>query len=82
MVEINLVYAFFDEVGVLLKKGLVDIDLVENLIHGHAIRTWEKLKPVFEVGRKLRNDPNIAAGFEYLYSEMKKREQQQASKTA
>jgi len=82
MVEINLVYAFFDEVGVLLKKGLVDIDLVENLIHGHAITTWEKLKPMFEVGRKLRNDPKIAAGFEYLYNEMKKREQQLVSKTA
>jgi hypothetical protein len=75
MVEINLVYAFFDEVGVLLKKGLVDMDLVENLIHGHAIRTWEKLKPTLEHGRKLRNDPNIAEGFEYLYNEMKKREQ-------
>jgi hypothetical protein len=78
MVEINLVYSFFDEVGVLLKMGLVDIDLVERLIHGHAIRTWEKLKPMFEYGRKLRNDPRIAEGFEYLYNEMKKREQQLA----
>jgi hypothetical protein len=75
MADINLIYAFFDEVGVLLKKGLVDMDLVESLIHGHAIRTWEKLKPMFEQGRKLRNDPKIAEGFEYLYNEMKKREQ-------
>jgi hypothetical protein len=34
-----------------------------------------KLKPVAEYGRKLRNDPKIAQGFEYLYNEMQKREQ-------
>jgi len=75
MVDINLVYGFFEEVGALLEMRLVELDMVEKLIHGHAIRTWEKLKPVFEYGRKLRNDPKIAAGFEYLYNEMKKREQ-------
>ena len=75
MVDINLVYGFFEEVGALLEMRLVELDMVEKLIHGHAIRTWEKLKPVFEYGRKHRNDPKIAAGFEYLYNEMKKREQ-------
>jgi hypothetical protein len=75
MVEINQVYGFFDEVGILLQMRLVDIDLVEKLLHGHVIRTWEKLKPAMEHGRKLRDDPRIAQGFEYLYNEMKKREQ-------
>jgi hypothetical protein len=75
MVEMNQVYSLFDEVGILLQMRLIDIDLVEKLLHGHVKRTWEKLKPVFEHGRKLRNDPRIAQGFEYLYDEMKKREQ-------
>jgi hypothetical protein len=75
MVEINQVYSFFDEIGILLQMRLVDINLVEKLLHGHIIRTWEKLKPALEYGRKLRNDPRIAEGFEYLYNEMKKREQ-------
>lgn len=75
MVEINQVYSFFDEIGILLQMKLVDINLVEKLLHGHVIRTWEKLKPALEYGRKLRNDPRIAEGFEYLYDEMKKREQ-------
>ena len=56
-VEMNQVYSFFDEVGVLLEMRLIDMDLVEKLIRGHAIRTWEKLKPMIELGRKLRNDP-------------------------
>jgi hypothetical protein len=75
MAEINQVYSFFDEIGILLQMRLVDINLVEKLLHGHVTRTWEKLKPALEYGRKLRNDPRIAEGFEYLYNEMKKREQ-------
>jgi hypothetical protein len=75
MVDINQVYQFFEEVGILLQMRLVDIDLVEKLLHGLVKNTWEKLKPVAEYSRKLRNDPKMAQGFEYLYNEMKKREQ-------
>jgi len=75
-VEINQVYQFFEEIGILLQMRLVDIDLVDKLLHGLVKNTWEKLKPVAEYGRKLRNDPKIAQGFEYLYNEMQKREQQ------
>jgi hypothetical protein len=74
-VEANEVALFFDEIGVLLQMKLVNIELVDRLLHGHAIRIWEKLKPSIEGYRKLRNDPNLVAGFEYLYNEMKKREQ-------
>jgi len=73
--EVNEVALFFDEIGVLLQMGLVDIELVERLTHGHAKRTWEKLKPAIEGYRKARNDPKLVEGFEYLYNELKKREQ-------
>jgi hypothetical protein len=76
-VEVNEVALFFDEIGVLLQMRLVDIELVDRLLHGHAIRIWEKLKLAIEQYRKLRNDPKLVAGFEYLYDEMKKREQRQ-----
>jgi hypothetical protein len=76
-VEVNEVVLFFDEIGVLLQMKLIDIELVERLLHGHAIRTWEKLKPAIELYRKRRNDPRIVDGFEYLYNELKKREQRQ-----
>jgi hypothetical protein len=74
-VELNEVALFFDEIGVLLQMRLVDIELVEKLLHGHIKRTWEKLKPAIELYRKARNDPKLVEGFEYLYNEMKKREQ-------
>jgi len=77
-VEFNEVLLFFDELGVLLQMGLVDIDLVEKLAHSHIKRTWEKTKPIVAAVRNSMNDPQLGGGFEYLYNEMKKREQQPA----
>jgi hypothetical protein len=77
-VEFNEVLLFFDELGVLLQMGLVDIRTVEKLLHAHIKRTWEKTKPMVVAVRKSLNDPRIGEGFEYLYNEMKKREQQPA----
>jgi hypothetical protein len=36
---------------------------------------WEKMKTLMEDARKVWNEPKVAHGFEYLYNEMKKREQ-------
>jgi hypothetical protein len=77
-VEFNEVLLFFDELGVLLQMGLVDIHTVEKLLHAHIKRTWERTKPMVVAVRKSLNDPQIGQGFEYLYNEMKKREQQPA----
>jgi len=77
-VEMNQVYWFFEEIGILLQMRLVDIDVVERLLHRLVKNTWEKLDPIVHYGRKLRNDPRIAQGFEYLYNELQKREQQLA----
>ena len=75
VVEANQVILFFDEIGVLLQMGLVDIEMVDRLLHGHVIRIWEKMKPAIDGYRKARNDPKLVEGCEYLYNEMKKREQ-------
>jgi hypothetical protein len=76
-IEVNQVSLFFDEIGILLQMRLVDIELVERMLHENVKRTWERLKPTMEEARKRRNDPRLAEGFEYLYDELKKREQRQ-----
>jgi len=73
---------FFEEVGVLLSRKLADIGLISNLFGPLAMGLWEKSKPITEDARKQLNSPGFGSGFEYLYNEMKKREQQRASKTA
>jgi hypothetical protein len=68
---------FFDGVGVLLRRKLVDIGLVDELFHTEATLLWERVRPIAEGRRKELNQPTIYQCFEYLYNEMKKREQRQ-----
>jgi len=76
-----MVTNFFNEVGMLLHRKLISIETVDELFGFRVAQFWEKLKPLIEGMRKQLN-PHVARWFEYLYSEMKKREQQQASKKA
>ena len=76
-VELNVIFVFFEQVGKLLQKGLIDMDLIP-LPYGQVNTMWEKIKPIVEIGRKRFNEPKVGQGFEYLHNEMKKREQQLA----
>jgi hypothetical protein len=71
---ISFVAMFYEEVGVLLHKRLIDIDLVDELFGNSITITWEKLRNMLEEARK-RYRPGAYVHFEYLYNEMKKREQ-------
>jgi hypothetical protein len=66
--EYNQVMALFDEVGVLLRRKLIDVDLVDDLFGDAVKRVKEKIKP-------LEGTDYERPAFEYLYNEMKKREQ-------
>jgi len=74
------VILFYEEVGILLRRKLVDISLVDDLFSDSVKQIWEKVKiPLMEV-RKRGISPRAYENFEYLYNEMKKREQQQEAK--
>jgi hypothetical protein len=73
-VELNEIFVYFDQLGRLLKKGLIDIDLIP-LTYGQVSLTWEKIKPVLEGSRKRYNAPKHGEYAEYLCSELKRREQ-------
>jgi hypothetical protein len=66
---------FFEELGILLHRKLIDISLVDDLFSGPIIRFWEGARPYIEEARKRLNEPQYAEWFEYLYNKMKKREQ-------
>jgi hypothetical protein len=71
---------FYEQIGVLLRNKLIDASLVDQLFPVSII--WEKTKPLVEGMRKEYHDPGFFEWFEYLYNEMKKREQKlQQSKT-
>jgi len=67
--------AFFEGVGVLLHRKLIDIDLVDDLLSTPIIYTWDRFGPFVKSMREYFKRPQIWEWFEYLYNEMKKREQ-------
>jgi len=73
--SVNMVAAFFEGIGILLHRNLVNISLVDDLFSSDVVLTWHKMKPLVEGWRKQFNRPQISEWFEYLHNEMMKREQ-------
>jgi hypothetical protein len=76
----RMVCMMFEEMGVLLYRGLLDINIVVDLFSITTKTTWEKVRLLVEANRK--RNPNMLVYFEYLYNEMTKREQKLQQSTA
>ena len=59
---------FFDGLGVLVHRELIDISLVDDLMSSSVIWLWEKTEPVIRERRVRRNRPQIWEWVEYLYN--------------
>lgn len=75
-VSVNMVAGFFEGLGILLRRSLIDIALVDDLFSSDIVVTWHKMKPLAEGWRKQFNRPQMSEWFEYLHDEMNKREQE------
>jgi hypothetical protein len=64
---------FFEGMGMLVKKKLIDIEYVDELLSYRIVWWWERTKPVYERERKLMNNPDLYSNIEYLYNEIIKR---------
>ena len=73
--EYSIIDIFFEGIGILLKRKLIGIELVDDMFTTPVKWTWEKMKDITLELRKVRKAPEIGEWLEYLYSEMKKREQ-------
>jgi hypothetical protein len=73
--DVNEIGWFFEGVGVLLHRKLIDIAVVDDLFSSPVKISWEKLKLLAEGERKQSGRPQIWEWWEYLYNEMQKREQ-------
>jgi peroxiredoxin family protein len=68
---------YFEAIGTLVKRKLLDIDLPWDYWGETFITLWEKkLKPIAETAKREYNQETDNT--EYLYNEMKKKEQQHA----
>jgi len=72
--------ALFEELGFLLHRKFLDIDIVRELLSESTKMTWEKVKPIVEDARKKVSQRKsgeyvpILKMWEYLYNELQKRE--------
>jgi hypothetical protein len=76
-VELLQISTYFEGVGILLHRNLLDIDMARELFGEPIKLIWEKNESIL---KEMHSDKCF--WFEYLYNELKKREQQQSSKTA
>ena len=72
----NAVLAYFEGVGQLVKRKMIDRSLVYDLLSIVAVWIWEKMEPTVKGQRERMKNPRIWEDYEYLYNEMKKYENQ------
>jgi hypothetical protein len=73
--DIDRIGWFFNLMGFIVKEKIVHIKLIDELLGYWVIKDWETIKPLVDGWRKQYNIPESYRWFEYLYNEMKKREQ-------
>ena len=74
---------FNESVGVIVKSGLLDIDKVYSLLAGAIRQAWERCEPLIMGDRELFSKYNPHGkkstwdGFEFLYNEILRYDQQE-----
>lgn len=73
--SVRLLLNWGDGIGMLLKRNLVDIDIVVDSYGGIVPAFYERVKPLVEGYRKDTRNQHHYEQLEYLYNEVKRREQ-------
>lgn len=55
--DFDLISSYFEMIGVLYKRGLAPLDLIDDLFAGSLLTTWRKVAPLI---RGYRADTNVA----------------------
>jgi len=61
---------YLEGIGVLLKRGLIDASMVDDLMSGMITHFWDKYKPLIMESRTSLNWSIYAEYVEYLYNEI------------
>lgn len=61
---------YLEGIGVLVRRKLIDVEMVVDFIGGVTKHFWEKFSPVFMEYRERMNAPRLYSEWEYLYNEL------------
>ena len=71
----QILITYFEGLAMLVKRGLIDIEMVEDLFANRINWYWDNFKAIAHTRRTQLRDPKMYDSVEYLYNELKKREQ-------
>jgi hypothetical protein len=84
-ISLTVVTVFFEAMGLLLKRKLAPIDLIDDLLSGPILLAWPKAEPIWVGFRAQHGVPAAAEWFEYLHSAIVERlatqKERQAART-
>lgn len=66
------VIAFFEGIGILVNRKLIDINLVADMLSTPILRVWKLIEPLVIARRKALQREQIWDWFEFLYYEIQK----------
>lgn len=64
-------FVFFEGIGVLVNRGLIEPSLIDDLMSAMVISFWDKWRDYYIEYRVRRNAPMVAEWIEYLYNTIK-----------
>jgi hypothetical protein len=74
-IELNAGYSivgrFFEGIGLLVHRGLIDATFVDDLMSGAVMSYWPKIAPVVKESRIRLNWPPYLEWIEYLYNQIR-----------
>jgi hypothetical protein len=66
------VWSFFEGIGYLLSRGVIDADTVHEMLGPGSLGVWIKFEPIIQAYRKHYGRHELWEWFEYLMVELKK----------
>jgi hypothetical protein len=68
-------FTFFESIGGLVEKKLIDIDLIDGILAQAVVMTWRMYEQIIMGDRERFQTPSMWNSFEYLYNEINKRKE-------
>jgi hypothetical protein len=70
----QILITYFEGLAMLVKRGLIDSEMVEDLFANRINWYWEAFKDIAEMRRSQLRDPKMYDSVEYLYQALKQRQ--------
>jgi hypothetical protein len=69
------VWQLYDTIGFLLKKEVIDLSFLDDVLITTVLVGWKKFEPIIKANRQRANQPDLWNQFEYLAEEIMKTQQ-------